>query len=955
MGITDYHAKYFAHELTKQLASGDPEKLAATLIDAQVDIKPHQVDAALFAFKSPFSKGALLADEVGLGKTIEAGLVISQKWAERKRNILIITPSNLRKQWNQELADKFFIPTVILEKKSFESEIRRGNLNPFIQDSAVICSYEFVKSKEPYVQNVSWDLIVIDEAHRLRNVYKPANRIANSIKRAVEGRSIILLTATPLQNSLLELFGLVSIIDEYTFGDLKSFKSQFSRLNGEDDFTDLKERISPICKRTLRKQVLEYINYTKRIPLTQEFYPKEDEQRLYDLVSAYLQKTKLYALPPSQRKLMTLILRRLLASSTYAISGTFQGLADKLTDKLEKRERYENDDFLRENFESFDSVSEDWSEDEKDYTDVENLTEADMEAIKEERAELLEFKRIADGIGENSKGAVMLTALEKGFEATERIGSNKKALIFTESTRTQEYLRDILENTDAYKGKVILFNGSNNDPLSNRIYKEWVERHKNTDKVTGSPTADKRAALVEYFKTDATIMIATEAAAEGLNLQFCSLVVNYDLPWNPQRIEQRIGRCHRYGQEHDVVVVNFLNKKNEADQRVYQLLNEKFKLFEGVFGASDEVLGAIESGVDFEKRIAEIYQTCRTADEINACFDALQTDMTVEIDERMKNVKQQLLENFDEEVHEKLRVRAAESESYLNKYNNWLWSITRLYLDEYAEFSESDYTFYLNKNPFAGETIHRGPYRMGRAQDDENTYRLGHSLAQRVVEYYRKLELAPHEVVFDYSDTPSKISIIENLKGKSGWLRAVKLRVSSVDTEEHIFLSGLTDEGNVIDNDCLSRFFSLKASVSDSAQVDESVSIALESVFDRQKQTFEEDIAKRNSDYFDIEMQKIDKWGEDQRISLKTSIKELETEIKELRKLARNAANLPEKLAIEKKRKTTEARLTEAERDYFASAKEIEKSKEKLISAIEKTLEQEQAEEELFVIRWEIV
>jgi len=129
--------------------------------------------------------------------------------------------------------------------------------------------------------------------------------------------------------------------------------------------------------------------------------------------------------------------------------------------------------------------------------------------------------------------------------------------------------------------------------------------------------------LVEYFRDEAVIMIATEAGAEGINLQFCSLVVNYDLPWNPQRIEQRIGRCHRYGQRHDVVVVNFLNRKNAADQRVYQLLSEKFKLFEGVFGASDEVLGNIESGVDFEKRIAQIYQQCRTEDEIQSAFDAL--------------------------------------------------------------------------------------------------------------------------------------------------------------------------------------------------------------------------------------------------------------------------------------------------------------------------------------------
>ena len=135
------------------------------------------------------------------------------------------------------------------------------------------------------------------------------------------------------------------------------------------------------------------------------------------------------------------------------------------------------------------------------------------------------------------------------------------------------------------------------------IYADLAERHAGTDRVTGSRTADMRSALVDYFREQGQIMIATEAGAEGINLQFCSLVVNYDLPWNPQRIEQRIGRCHRYGQKHDVVVVNFLNRKNAADQRVFQLLAEKFQLFEGVFGASDEVLGAIESGVDFERRI----------------------------------------------------------------------------------------------------------------------------------------------------------------------------------------------------------------------------------------------------------------------------------------------------------------------------------------------------------------
>src|SRR3990172_6640814 len=329
MPITSYHAKYFAYELTRQYSSDSLQKLAASLSDAQVDLNPHQIEAALFAFRSPLSKGAILADEVGLGKTIEAGIVLSQKWAERKRRILIIVPSSLRKQWNQELADKFFLPSCILETKSFNEEIRKGNLNPFQQNEVIICSYHFARAKDAYIKLVNWDLVVIDEAHHLRNVYKNTNKIASAIKTAVAHSPKLLLTATHLQNSLMELYGLVSIIDDYTFGDLKSFKSQFARLTNDDNFDDLKARLNPVCKRTLRRQVLEYVKYTNRIPITQEFCPTESEQMLYDMVSEYLQRPNLYALPASQRQLMTLILRKLLASSTYAISGTLEALAHR--------------------------------------------------------------------------------------------------------------------------------------------------------------------------------------------------------------------------------------------------------------------------------------------------------------------------------------------------------------------------------------------------------------------------------------------------------------------------------------------------------------------------------------------------------------------------------------------------------------------------------------------------
>jgi adenine-specific DNA-methyltransferase len=304
MQITDYQAKYFAYDITRRCAPDSADKLAGAVAGAQVDLNPHQVDAALFAFSSPLSKGALLADEVGLGKTIEAGLVISQRWAERKRCVLIITPSNLRKQWHQELSEKFFLPCTILESRSYNEAIKSGRFRPFdVKDTVVICSFQFARNKASDVHAMPWDLVVIDEAHRLRNVYKPSNVIANTLKHALGQRQKLLLTATPLQNSLLELFGLVSFIDEHAFGDIKSFRGQFANLTQDRAFHVLKERLKPLCHRTLRRQVTAYVPYTLRLALVEEFTPTDGEDRLYELVSEYLRRDNLQALPASQRSL----------------------------------------------------------------------------------------------------------------------------------------------------------------------------------------------------------------------------------------------------------------------------------------------------------------------------------------------------------------------------------------------------------------------------------------------------------------------------------------------------------------------------------------------------------------------------------------------------------------------------------------------------------------------------
>lgn len=957
---TDYHAKYFAYELTKRCSSETIEKFVRTLSEAQVQLNPHQIDAALFAFKSPLSKGAILADEVGLGKTIEAGIIVSQYWAERKRKILIIMPSSLRKQWQQELYEKFFLPSVILEAKSFNDGIKNGNLNPFEQDKIAICSYNFARNKAPYIKAVNWDLVVIDEAHRLRNVYKVSNKISNAIKNSLTERNKILLTATPLQNSLLELYGLASIIDDYIFGDLQSFKAQYCRVGQQADFAELKERISPICQRTLRKQVLEYINYTNRIAITEKFIPTTEEHELYLGLSEYLSRPKLYALPQSQRKLMTLIVRRLLASSTFAISGTLGGLAQKLQNIIDNNhpDINEEEQELQDNLENFDELKDEWIDDEEDLDETKEekdyYSPEEINEIKEEKELLTKFYELAKKINKNAKGEKLLTALEKGFFENTKNGGTKKALIFTESTRTQQYLQRELERTK-YKGKIVLFNGSNNDEKSKEIYKNWYEKYKGTDKISGSKTADKRAALVEYFKNEAEIMIATEAAAEGINLQFCSLLVNYDLPWNPQRIEQRIGRCHRYGQKRDVVVVNFLNVKNAADVRVFELLSEKFKLFDGVFGASDEVLGSIGSGIDFEKRIVEILQTCRSEDEINKSFDELQKSMEEDIDEKMLETRKKLLENFDIEVAQKLKISKDNTEKFLNKFEQKLWDLTKYYLNDFAEFDDKKMYFILNKNPFPELIINKGPYKLGKNIEDANTYRAGHPLAQCILNNCKNIELKPMELVFNYkNDKTKRISILEDLVGKSGWLILKTISVNAFEDEDFLLFAGYRDDGKYIDQEQCEKMFLL-----DVTEVNEIIGVPdyekLNTCISGKKSDLLDLISKRNSSFFDEEMIKLDKWAEDRKNSLEIALKQLDKDIKTQKTEAKKIIQLEEKLKVQRQIKDMEAKRNKMRKELFDSQDMVDKQKEELIDKIEANLKQKIEEKELFLIRWRLI
>lgn len=949
---TAYHSQYWAHALTLQGYGGDVETLSRSIANARVDLNPHQVDAALFALRSPLTNGAILADEVGLGKTIEAGIVLAQRWAERRRRILLILPAMLRKQWQQELAEKFYLPSTILDSKVFNQALRDGTLNPFEQaDRVVICSYHFASAKHSEIARVPWDQVVIDEAHRMRNVYRSRNRInplakksmAHKIADACDNAPLLLLTATPLQNSLMELYGLVSIIDPHVFGDAASFRDQFVRATdaGERDY-ELKIRLAPICTRSLRKQVTEYVPFTNRVPITQDFLPTDQEQLLYDSVSAYLQRDCLIALPSSQRQLISLVLRKLLASSTFAIGRTIRRLVHRLENLQDEIALLDDEDV-----EGIEEMEDEW--DDTDHNAEELIRGIDPTMLKDELDELRRYADMADEIEHNAKGAALIPALETAFKHATNLGADRKAVIFTESRRTQEYLFDLLSN-NGFDGQLVMVNGSNSDPHSKAVYERWVTANEGNDKATGSRQVDMKAAIVDEFRDNATIMIATEAAAEGVNLQFCSLVVNYDLPWNPQRIEQRIGRCHRYGQKHDVVVVNFLNRSNEADQRVFQLLSEKFRLFDGVFGASDEVLGALESGVDIERRIAEVYQTCRTGDEIKLAFDKLQAELEEQIQAKMESTRRVLLENFDEDVRARLRASQEQAIASLSQRERLLFDLTRYELNGKAEFDTTEPRFL-----YQGSKASPGWYNLDWKEAErrnEHFYRPDHTLALGLIEQAMERDLPAASLTLNYTEYESMISILEELVGQSGWLELSRLTVEALNTDEYLIFAGQTDDGRVLDEELCQKLLSLPGAVNDEPSGE---APDLSSIRRSEAEAKLESIDQRNSNFFDEEVLKLDRWSEDLKQGLERELKDLDKQIREARKIAALAQSLRDKLEAQKGIKAFEKTRNQKRRELFDAQDAIDVQREELIANIEKQLAQSRNQKVVFTIRWEVL
>jgi hypothetical protein len=956
MPISPHQACYYAHELTRLGAVGQLDRLSTTLFDSKVDLNPHQVEAALFAMSNPLQKGVILADEVGLGKTIEAGLVLCQRWAERRRRLIIVCPAHIRKQWQGELAGKFNLPSTVLDRAVWNQMRREGVVNPFECGKIVVISYGFAARMKDELRAVPFDLVVLDEAHKLRNAYQPSRKGGQAVRWAFELRQKVLLTATPLQNSLLELYGLGWIIDDHIFGDKGAFQARYCSAGSRLD--DLRDRLALVSKRTLRKDC-PYINYTKRQAMTHPFAQTAEEKSLHEDVMDFMTREISFAFPQRQRQLIEMILFKTLASSPQALASTLRTMRQRLILLRDGLGQTSDDDLV-------DAFTDD------DDIDLESLVEqldpdegllgpetpaVQGRLIADELGRIESLIARADKINTDSKSRALLKALEAAFSRLRDLGAKRKALIFTESRKTQAFLVSYLE-ANGYAGKVVTFNGSNTHPSAKQAYDRFVAKHKGTEKLAGSKAIDIRSALIEEFSEHAEILLATEAAAEGVNLQFCSLVVNYDLPWNPQRIEQRIGRCHRYGQLHDVVVVNFLSQDNIADRRVHDLLQQKFSLFDGLFGASDEVLGAIEEGVDFEKRVLAILKSCRTDREIESAFDTLQKELEGTISQKMTQAKQQLFEHFDADVHDRLKIRGDDARVAIDRVGQRFWRLAHWGLDARASFDDSRLELDLRQPPRAD--VPEGRYRLVSAIKTESDYtateahllRLSSPLGQWLIESAKLQPLPVATIRFDVSGHDRKISMLKPLMNQSGWLRLDLLAAESDEREEFLLVSATTDDGGNLDREQAMHLLDLNSQVLAEASIDSPTTERLAADAARVAAATLSKAAESGNARFRQLQTQVNQWADDRLRGAEVDLDSLKRELR----AARRAAELAETLQAQKDAEELVSQLERRQRRQrqaiFELEDEVESERRKLIHGLQQRITQRSETKHLFTIRW---
>ncbi|MEG2262114.1 MAG: SNF2-related protein [Raoultibacter sp.] len=849
--MTDYHARYYAYLLTHAGFDSSVRRYRHALFNASIDLHPHQLDAALFAECSPFGEATILADEEGLGKTIEAGIVLAERYYEGRTKLLVLVPGDYVDFWTGELTEKFGLPVCGLGGEGVQ-----------------VISYAQAAAHRDAIAQTPWDLCVLDEAHRLAcDARASTHDLSGAIHGMLRGRKKLLLTATPMQNSLMDLFYLVRFADETVFGpDPEVFRKQYienKALRGE-----LAERAQQICYRTLRRYALT-MRPTKRIAWTISFEPGKEETILSKRLSLYLHREgdDLKAFPKIQSHYIRLTLYNLLSSSSFALRETL----------------------------------------EKVYARLETIP-----GTEDERRELREVIALCEDIQRPRKFDVLLSALKEGFARVRKSGAAKKAVVFVESRATLTQLKMLLtENKYAV-----------------RVYGE-------------------KDAL-DDFCGRSQILLAADKASERPDLSFCSMVVNYDLPWNPQKLEQRVSRCHRYGQKYDVLTVNLIDPTNRFDRRVWAVLNKKLKQFDDTFGASDALLGKFDA------------DTPRSKSEIEADEILFQEEHQEEIERETRRAEAELLSHFDEQVAARFRLHEETARVMLPEMADWLWQITKAKLR--VQFDDKKRAFILDKSPCKGLRLNAIHFTMDASAPRFQRYRLDHPLAKHVLDDCLFGELLSGELTLEAGD-----DFASGEHGVMGMGAVTAYRADDISSDP--VFTGYTQDGRTLTpSECegLMRLNVIKCARGEKwTDEDTGETFVREALSEREKEQIsarlkaacearQREIVEALSPSLDAEIARIRRYRQDEELSAKLETDELAQQIKALRTKASTATGFAERFSLNKQAADLGKRRSELEQAKFMRLAALDAECEKRVENAKIKARVRFSRENLFLVAFKI-
>jgi hypothetical protein len=888
MTLHAFNQRILAEDLVRVRRPDDLERYAASQRQARIDPNPHQIDAVIFALRRLREGGCILADEVGLGKTIEAGLVMAQSRAEGAQRILLIVPKSLIGQWQNELSNLFAIQA-------------QDDHRSFVAPGVYLVGREFAGSERGSAALNSappFDLVVIDEAHEIFSaLHKRYSRdglyedvsdealMAHRVRGFLRSSAVLLLTATPMQNSLAELWGLVQYVEPTgtLLGDIATFRKVFC---DEDDRTlvpgqehELQRRLGVVLQRTLRRQAQEFLDrpFTQRRCRLYEYSMSEDERSLYDDVTEYLLQPSLYAFSGSQRRLLLIGFHRRMASSIPALAASLENVAARLR---RIRGKSEPDDAARNIYRDLED------EDELVVGPQEGALTADDSILQAELARVEGFITRARSLPHDAKARSFQDAIRVVLNVGESGSGSGKAVVFTESITTQEYLRTLLLAMGLRDEEITLFRGVNDHERAQQAYARWQQEEGAHFPRGAKPSREVavRLALVHEFRTRSRVLICTEAGAKGLNLQFCNTVINYDLPWNPQRIEQRIGRCHRYSQQHDVTVVNFLARDNEAHRLTFEILSQKLDLFGKVLDASDTVLHEPQTdtpeivvsalSVELESDLRNIYSRSRTVDEVTREIAALRdkiAERRVIYEKEYQRTSQIIESRFDENVRKVFKNLREELPHGLAGLDKDVAELVEGYLSvQGLNYQRSDKAgralFQISQSEVLPPGIGEGRrFSTGDARsiNDAEALNLVHPLVRNAIADARNWQGGSVELQLPSNPSPELVA----LAGEIGVLRVALAEYNGFEPVQRLVAAAVID-GNPIDPIVAGSLMRLQATdtaIPELVLDQELVNDALdEAVFVDQR-----DIEKTEQKHFDQAIRQLERFVEDKILVLR--------------------------------------------------------------------------------------